>query len=195
MEGKLVRLRGYEKSDLEEVLKWWHDEEVTQFIGGAVFPASTLEEGRFIENVAAGTDPANKVFAIETVTDRKYIGTIGLHNINWLCGHAELGMVIGDKEYWGRGYGTDAVRALLRLAFDKAGLHRVHLHVFDFNHRAISCYEKCGFRHEGVLRDYWFKNGKFRDTLVMAILKGEYADTGQGLTTQRQLTSEGEIDG
>ena len=55
-------------------------------------------------------------------------------------------MVIGEKDYCGRGYGTDAVLVLQRLAFDKVGLHRVHLHVFDFNERAISCYEKCGFR-------------------------------------------------
>jgi len=177
MDGKLVRLRGYERSDLEAVMKWLHDEEVTQFIGGAVFPASTLEEGKFIETAAAGTDVANKVFVIETLSERKYIGSIGLHNINWLCRHAELGMVIGDKDYWGRGYGTDAVRVLLRLAFDKVGLHRIHLHVFDFNQRAISCYEKCGFRREGVLREYFFKNGRYRDTLVMSILAGEYTQT------------------
>ena len=174
MEGKLIRLRGYEKSDLDAVMSWWHDEEVTQFIGGAVFPVSTLEEERYIENVARGTDVSNKVFVIETLAERKYIGAIGLHNINWLCRHAELGMVIGDKAYWGRGYGTDSVHVLLRLAFQKMGLHRVHLHVFEFNQRAISCYEKCGFRREGVLRDYWFKLGKFQDTIVMAILAEEY---------------------
>ena len=174
MEGRLIRLRGYEKSDLDALMKWWHDEEVTQFIAGGLFPASTLEEARFIETVAAGKDPANKIFAIETLAEHSYIGTISLHNINWGCRHAELGMVIGEKDYWGRGYRTDAVLVLLRLAFDKVGLHRVQLHVFDFNERAISCYEKCGFRREGTLRDYWFKNGKFRDTLLMSILEGEY---------------------
>jgi RimJ/RimL family protein N-acetyltransferase len=61
------------------------------------------------------------------------------------------------------------------LAFDKVGLHRVHLHVFDFNQRAISCYENCGFGREGVLREYWFKNGRFRDTLVMSILSEDYS--------------------
>jgi len=91
-------------------------------------------------------------------------------------------MVIGEKDYWGRGYGTDAVLVLLRLAFDKVGLHRVHLHVFDFNERAISCYEKCGFRREGMLRDYWFKNGKFRDTLLMSILESEYRNGRQDPT-------------
>ncbi len=174
MEGKLVRLRGYERSDLDAVMKWWNDEEVTQFLGGTEFPASTIEEQTFIEKAAAGTDPSNKSFAIETLAERKYIGTIGLARINWLSRHAELGMAIGEKDYWGRGYGSDAVRVLLRLAFDKVGLHRVQLHVFDFNQRAISCYEKCGFRREGVLRDYWYKNGKFRDTLVMSILASEY---------------------
>ncbi len=174
MEGNLVRLRGYEKSDLADVMKWYHDEEVTQFLGGGVFPASSLEEERFIEHVARGDDPANKVFAIETLAERKYIGAIGLHRINWICRHAELGMVIGDKNYWSRGYGADAVRVLLRLAFEKLSLHRVQLHVFKFNERAIRCYEKCGFRPEGVLRDYWFKLGKFQDTAVMSILAGDY---------------------
>lgn len=103
--------------------------------------------------MASGNDAANRVFAIETLADRKYIGTISLHNVNWLCRHAELGMLIGNKECWGRGYGSDAVRILLRLAFDKVGLHRVHLHVFDFNQRAISCYEKCGFRREGLVAE------------------------------------------
>jgi RimJ/RimL family protein N-acetyltransferase len=121
MQGKLIRLRGYEKSDLDAVMKWWHDEEVTQFIGGAVFPASTHEVLRFIENAASGSDPSNKVFVIETLAERNYIGAIGLHGINRLRRHAEMGMVIGDKGCWGRGYGSDAVRVLLRLAFDKVG--------------------------------------------------------------------------
>jgi RimJ/RimL family protein N-acetyltransferase len=174
MEGKLVRLRGYEKSDLDAVMRWWHDEEITKVISVAVFPASSLEEERFIESVASGKDASNKEFAIETLSNRKYIGAIGLHSINWLCRHAKLGIVIGDKEYWGRGFGTDAVRLLLRLAFEKMGLHRVELFVFTFNERAIACYEKCGFCREGVLRDYGFKLGAFQDVVIMSILASEY---------------------
>lgn len=174
MEGKLVRLRGYEKSDLAAVMKWLHDDEVTNFISAVVFPASSIEEERFIEAVASGKDPSNKEFAIETLADRKYIGGIGLHNINWLSRNARLGIVIGDKEYWGRGFGTDAVKLLLGLAFEKMGLHRVELVVFTFNQRAITCYEKCGFRREGVLRDYVFKLGAFRDAVMMSILASEY---------------------
>lgn len=177
MEGELVRLRGYEKSDLDAVMKWVHDEEVTRFISAVVFPASSIEEERFIETVASGKDPSNKEFVIETLSKRKYIGGIGLHNINWLSRNARLGIVIGDKQYWGRGFGTDAVQVLLRLAFEKMGLHRVELVVFTFNERAIACYEKCGFRREGVLRDYEFKLGAFRDALMMSILAGEYSAT------------------
>jgi RimJ/RimL family protein N-acetyltransferase len=173
MEGKLVRLRGYEKSDLNDLMRWWHDEEVTKFISAAVFPASSIEEERFIENIASGKDVANGEFAIETLSEQRYIGTIGLHNIDWLSRHAQLAIVIGDKEYWGRGYGTDAVRLLLRLAFDRMGLHRVELFVFTFNERAIACYEKCGFRREGILREHVFKLGAFTDVLIMSILASE----------------------
>lgn len=175
MEGKLVRLRGYEKSDLDAVMRWLDDEEVTRFLSAVVFPVSSIKEERFIETVASGKDPSNKEFVIETLADRKYIGGIGLHRINWLSRNAQLGIVIGDKAYWGRGFGTDAVKVLLRLAFEKMGLHRVELVVFTFNERAISCYEHCGFRREGVLRDYVFKLGIFQDALMMSILDSEYS--------------------
>ena len=79
---------------------------------------------------------------------------------------------------------------LLRLAFDKVGLHRVQLQVFDFNERAISCYEKCGFRREGMLRDYWFKNGKFRDTLLMSILESEYRNGKVDATPPKPVVPE-----
>jgi RimJ/RimL family protein N-acetyltransferase len=169
-----VRLRGYEKSDLDAVMKWWHDEEVTKFISAAVFPAYSLQKKRFIENVASGRDSLNKEFAIETLADRKYIGTIGLHNIDWLSRHAKLAIVIGDKEYWDRGYGTEAVKVLLRLAFERMGRHRVELVVVTFNQRAIACYEKCGFRREGILRDFVFKLGAFQDVVMMSILANEF---------------------
>jgi RimJ/RimL family protein N-acetyltransferase len=155
-------------------MRWLHDEEVTKFISAVVFPASSIEEERFIETVASGKDASNREFAIETLSECKYIGGIGLHNIDWLSRNARLGIVIGDKEYWGRGFGTDAVKVLLRLAFEKMGLHRVELVVFTFNERALSCYEKCGFRREGILRDYVFKLGEFRDAVMMSILAAEY---------------------
>ncbi len=82
--------------------------------------------------------------------------------------------MIGDKDYWGKGYGTDAMRVLMRLAFDRMNLHRLWLQVHDFNQRAIASYEKCGFKRWGMLRDGKFSRGRYHDTIVMGILESEY---------------------
>lgn len=175
MEGKLVRLRAYEKSDLDAVMKWVNDEEVTDLLGGGVFtyPVSSLAEEKFIE-AAAGSSDRQKNFAIETLAERRYIGAISFNVIDWQSRHASIGIVIGDKSLWGKGYGTDAMRIMMRLGFDKMNLHRLYLDVHDYNSRAIASYEKCGFKREAVLREHHFRHGKYCDTIVMGILEREY---------------------
>jgi RimJ/RimL family protein N-acetyltransferase len=174
MEGKLVRLRGYERSDLDALMKWVNDEEVTDFLGPLlIYPLSSIAEEQFIEGAANSSD-TSRTFVIETLAERKYIGSIAFHVIDWINRSAGLGVVIGDKSCWGKGYGTDAMRVMMRLAFDKMNLHRLWLHVFDFNLRAISSYEKCGFKREGVLREERYLHGRYYDTIVMAILRDEY---------------------
>lgn len=187
MEGKLVRLRAYEKSDLEAVMKWINDEEVTSFLGGTLFrlPVSSVAEARYIEG---NTDPAsvNKVMVIETLANPRYIGATDLHAIDWYNRHAEIGIVIGDKSCWSKGYGSDAMRLMLRLAFDRLNLNRVSLRVFDYNGRAISSYEKCGFVREGVLRQDRFWNGRYYDTIAMGILANEYRKLGDRAASERR---------
>ena len=175
MEGKLVRLRGYEKFDLDAVMKWVKDEEITDLLGGdlLIYPVSSLGEEKFIESAALPSDK-KKTFVIETLTDRRYIGSIGFNVINWTNRSAEVGIVISEKPLWGKGYGTDAMRVMMRLAFDKMNLRRLWLYVFDYNPRAIASYEKCGFKREGVLRQEHFARGKYHDSIVMGILESEY---------------------
>ncbi len=175
MEGKLVRLRAYEKSDLDSIMKWINDEEVTDFLAGGMltYPVSSITEEKYIESTAQSSD-TNKSFAIETLAEQKYIGGVAFHAINWLNRSAGLGITIGDKSYWGRGYGTDAMRVMMRLGFDKMNLHRLWLHVYEYNRRAIASYEKCGFKREGVLRKERFYRGSYYDTVVMGILEDEF---------------------
>lgn len=187
MEGRLVRLRAYERSDLEAVMKWINDEDVTTFLGGPTFrlPVSSVAEARYVEG---NTDPAspNKVLVIETLANPRYIGATDLHAIDWYNRHAEVGIVIGDKSCWGKGYGSDAMGLMLRLAFERLNLNRVSLRVFDFNARAIRSYEKCGFVREGVLRQDRFWSGHYCDTIVMGILASEYRKLSDRAATERR---------
>jgi RimJ/RimL family protein N-acetyltransferase len=104
MDGKLVRLRGYEKSDLDAVMRWINDEEVTELLGGEMVsaPVSSAAEERFIEG-AAEPSPTRKIFVIESLAGSKYLGSIDLRAINWHSRNAGVGIVIGEKALWGKG--------------------------------------------------------------------------------------------
>ena len=155
-------------------MKWINDEEVKQFLGnGALtYPMSRIQQERYIESVSNEAHD-QRTFAIETLSHH-YIGALDLRNINWIDRHAGIGIVIGDKDYWGKGYGTDAMRVLLRIAFDKMNLHRVHLDVHAFNERAVACYKRLGFKQEGVMREYHYGKGRYHDTIMMGLLASEY---------------------
>lgn len=168
--GEKTRLRSIEREDIPRFVEWLNDPEVTYYLGRVPLLSRAEEERWFEETVK---DERHRILAIET-KESMHIGNIGLHNIDEKNSHAELGIVIGDKNLWDKGYGTDAVRTMLRYAFEEMNLHRVFLRVFDFNQRAIRCYEKCGFQHEGVARQAVYLAGKYHDELAMSILRPEF---------------------
>ncbi len=177
IEGKKVRIRAVEQTDLDEIMKWVNDPEVIDNLLMR-YPISRYLEEKWLEKALDTSDMRNKAFAIET-KEGVYLGGIGLHKINWENRSAEVGIVIGKKEYWGKGYGTDAMLAILEFAFNHMNLHRVYLQVYDFNARGIKSYEKCGFKKEGVLRDDRFSRGQYHDTIIMGILKEEFKKTSK----------------
>jgi RimJ/RimL family protein N-acetyltransferase len=174
MHGKLVRLRAYEKSDADALYRWFSDEEVTRWLGPPNFPSLAQQE-KFIELAQASGDDA-KYFAIETL-DGKLVGDTGIRNIDWKSRKAEFFITIGEKQLWDKGFGTDALRIVIRLAFDKMNLNRIWLTVLADNPRAVRCYEKCGFVREGLLRQESFVDGKYRDVFMMALLREDYDRT------------------
>ena len=104
------------------------------------------------------------------------IGNSGFFNIDWRNRGAELGIVIGDKAYWNKGYGTEVMRLLLHHGFTTLNLHRIFLRVFEGNPRAIRAYEKAGFVHEGRMRQAEFRDGKYLDVLLMSVLRPEWQE-------------------
>ncbi|UCB51702.1 MAG: GNAT family N-acetyltransferase [Candidatus Zixiibacteriota bacterium] len=175
IEGKKVRIRAIEKTDIDEIMKWVNDREVMDNLIMR-YPVSRYQEEKWIEKALDDPNPRNKVFALET-KDGVYLGGIGLHRIDWENRSAEVGIVIGNKEYWNKGYGSDSMMTLLEFAFDRMNLHRVYLKVYDFNLRGIKSYEKCGFRREGVLRHDLYVNGEYHDSIIMGILRDEFKKT------------------
>ena len=170
--GKKTRLRAIEREDIPMFVRWLNDPEVRHYLE-LYSPMSRAEEEEWFE--AQFKNDSSSIFCIET-EDGVTIGNIGLHDLDWKNRSAMLGIVIAEKEYWGRGYGSDAVTALLRFAFGELNLHRIYLSVFDFNERAIRCYEKCGLRHEGRARESLFRDAGYHDALHMAILRREFVD-------------------
>ena len=142
--GKKVNLRSLRDDDLDRRTAWLNDPESVRFFTGSL-PERTYEledAERWRRSLEA--DLGASVWAIETKQDR-HIGDADLHEIDRRQGTAKLTILIGDKAYWSRGYGTDAVKTLLTFAFFELELQKVRLKVYDFNARAIKCYEKCGF--------------------------------------------------
>ena len=167
--GERVYLRAVELTDLDSCVRWMNDAEVTGFLATGVFPISRLAEQGWLERAARAESPTNRNFAVCLIDGDRHIGNAGLHSIDWLSGVAELGIMIGEKDCWNQGYGTDVVRTLTTFAFRQAHLRKVFLRVFSHNQRAIRCYEKCGFRHEGRLSAQVFKDGRYVDEILMGL--------------------------
>jgi RimJ/RimL family protein N-acetyltransferase len=173
--GEWVRLRPIERADLPRFVAWFGDPEVRQHL--ALYrPMGLEEEERWFEkNLEAGDTQAWAIDARETHESTwVHIGSCGFHHIDWRNRSGEIGIVIGVRAEWGRGRGTEAVRALVSWGFRTLGLHRIYLKVFADNARAIRCYEKVGFRLEGRMREDSLHEGRYRDTLLMGILRAEF---------------------
>lgn len=166
--GEKVCLRAYEEKDVPIAVSLVNDKELKKFlVTGIPFPMSPWEEESWIKSQQSNP-MGNYNFAIEDINTKKYIGGCGIHNVNWLTRVATVGIMIGDKEYWGKGFGTDAMKVLMKFIFEDMNINKIRLSTFSFNLRAKRCYEKCGFKVEGVLKDEIFKEGKYYDEIVMA---------------------------
>lgn len=183
--GDKVVLRTPEVEDIHVLLRWINDREVGQYLMPH-FPFSHTEERDWLERVSRSE--TDRVLLIQA-RDGQPIGVIGLHRIDHTRRQAELGIFIGEKEYWGRGYGTDAIRTLLRFAFQEMNFHRIYLRVNADNERAQRCYRKCGFVHEGTLREAVFSGGRWRDQHLMAVLAHEFPGTAGPCCERREITT------
>jgi UDP-4-amino-4,6-dideoxy-N-acetyl-beta-L-altrosamine N-acetyltransferase len=169
--GRSIYLRPVETEDAPALVAWFNDPEVTRTLRHYL-PMSLAKEKAFLEQLTKSeTDLALAIVVRET---DQFIGVTGLHHLNVRHRHVQFGISIGVKALWGKGYGTEATQLLLRHAFQTLNLNRVQLEVYEFNKAAIRCYEKTGFQIEGRLRQTFFAEGRYWDTLMMGILRDEW---------------------
>jgi RimJ/RimL family protein N-acetyltransferase len=171
--GDKVELGPIQREYLPKYVEWLNDWEVSRFlVPGIPFLLNLEDETDWFEQ--RRKDKNSMVFAILALPERQLIGNCGLHNLDWKNRSAVFGIIIGEKTFWNKGYGTDATRTLLRFAFEQLGLNRVELEVYAFNPRAARAYEKAGFRRDGVRRAALYRDGKFHDIYLMGILREDW---------------------
>jgi RimJ/RimL family protein N-acetyltransferase len=174
--GKTIRLRALEREDLKLLAGWLNDPEVRKNLS-MYNPISMGQEEIWYENMLKQPSDEQPL-AIEVPEEEgwRLIGDISLMHLNWRVRDAELGLYIGEKSFWNRGFGRKAIRLLLRHAFQTMNLNRVYLRVNETNLRGIRSYEKAGFMHEGRMRQAAFLDGHYIDLLLMSILRNEWQD-------------------
>ena len=175
LKGKSVLIRPFKRADISYFLKWFNDPEIVQYLD-MYLPMTEMGEEKFIEEL--GTTRADKdvLFVIEAVegASNKPIGSCGLHQINAKDRDAIFGIIIGEKDYWSKGYGVEAARILINYGFQQLNLHRISSAAVAFNERSIKLHQKLGFREEGRLRQAMFKNGQYHDRIEFGLLREEW---------------------
>ena len=176
--GELVRLGAMDAEEAGKAFaRWSRDSEFRRLLDSGVSQLpSAAGAKKWLEKELEEQSVNQHWFSIRKLEDDMLLGDIDLYVYNWPGRDAFVGLGIGEREFWGKGYGTDVMKVILRYAFTEVNLHRVTLIVFEFNPRAIRSYEKAGFRHEGRMRQVLNKEGRRWDILMMGILRDEWME-------------------
>ena len=171
--GERIYLSPRNVEDVEIFTEWMNDFYITDYTGRSYSTITLQEEKAYLEK-----EQNNKnVFAIIDLQTDEIIGNVGLHEVNTINRTATLGIFIGNKNYWSKGYGTEAIQLILDFGFNYLNLNNIDLALMEFNERALKCYQKCGFKEIGRRRKCNFINGKYYDSILMDILAEEFAES------------------
>lgn len=171
MSGERIRLRPIRLDDVDAILEWIGDPDVTANFATMSRPITREEELVFLANVIASE--TERLYAIEGL-DGRVLGTAGIHKIWWPSRNGRIGLVIGRKDLQGKGYAQEALRRLCAIGFEELELHKLWLVHYRTNTRMRHIAGKLGFVEEGVLRDEYYHQGAWHDMVRHSLLEGEY---------------------
>lgn len=178
--GSLVRLTAEEPALMASAFsRWSQNTEYHRLLDTdpqSLYSVRSVEKEleKDVEKTAQGGLPGGFFFNIRTLPEGKLVGFVVLWGLEWAHRESTISIALGEPDYWGKGLGTDAMRLCLRYAFNELNLQRVTLTVLGYNQRAIRSYEKAGFQHEGVIRQWGIREGQRYDVHVMGILRAEW---------------------
>lgn len=180
--GKRVRLTAFDPDIGGELLaKWYADSEFTRLYDlPPVMVKDTKRTQAALREQAGGTNPQVARFLIQTLANEQFIGEGELERNLPTYDEAFVSIGLGDRAFWGKGYGTEAMDLLLRHGFCEWNVHRISLSVYAYNPRAIRSYEKIGMKHEGRRRAQLLRGGARFDMLYMGILRREWEAAQHG---------------
>jgi RimJ/RimL family protein N-acetyltransferase len=172
--GKRIRLRSNERSDLPKFVEWLNDPDVWRYLSMSL-PISQAAEEQWFENMLKRPAEEQSLgIEIKAGDGWRLVGNCGIFGINWRVRSAEVGLFIGDKSCWNKGYGTEVMSLLVRHGFGTLNLNRIFLRVDPENQGGIRAYEKAGFVHEARLCEAEFREGKYCDNMIMSVLRSKW---------------------
>ncbi|MER6499915.1 GNAT family protein [Streptomyces sp. NPDC001455] len=179
-EGELVRLRALRAEDAEHHIRWRNDPEVVHWATGgdpSFGPVTAEAVGLAFETMLRLSPRDSAVFTVVDLADGAVIGMADYRDLDPFAGRATVGITIGERNRWGRGHGSDALRLLVGHLFGAYGLHRIELDTWSGNERAVRAFTRAGFREEGRRRDAVLVAGRRYDTVLFGMLREEWPGT------------------
>lgn len=167
--GEKIYLRSLLPEDAEgNYRKWFNDKEVTKYMVNGTFPMTHNNIAEWIKH--SNESKNDLILAICDKNSEKHIGNIGIHRIDWISRSGEYGIIIGEKDYWGKGCASEASKLIINYVFGYFDLHKIWLGVFSEHHAAIALYKKLGFNIEGEIKDAIFKNFVYHNKTLMGLI-------------------------
>lgn len=161
------------ETDLDAALRWVNDPDIMDLLGARAMPMTRIQEAAWFDNL--GEDDRKLNLAITEASSGRLIGSIGLHQIDFMSRVASMGILIGEKRFWGKGHGTNATMLLLKHCFYRLNLHKVCWEAVAFNDRSVACAKRCGFQLEGRRIEHMFRQGTYVDQLEFGLFRSPWA--------------------
>jgi RimJ/RimL family protein N-acetyltransferase len=172
---------------------WMNDEDITGYTESRFYPYSLDQIKQYVQKMDGSRDAV--FLAIIEKESGKHIGNIKIGNINWIHRVADVGIIIGEKQCWGKGYATGAIRLVCDYALNKLNLHKLWAGCYENNIGSIKAFTKAGFVREGVLREHYYYRGKYINGIILGRIleQGDGIDSGDcsGKDGINQITGEG----